>query len=91
MALEPWQQLQEADYQNNWVTVEGKGTLYAGQPSHGALLTTYLDPGAAGAEADKPGAMPEWAIIIKENYMPDETLDAVTVMYKESGFDPDHN
>jgi hypothetical protein len=35
--------------------------------------------------------MPPNAIIVKENYMPDSTLAAVTVMYKVRGYDPTHN
>ena len=55
------------------------------------LLTTYLDPAAVDVQASKPGMVPEGAVIVKENYMPDKTLDALTVMLKESGYDPDHN
>lgn len=34
------------------------------------------------------GSMPSGAILVKENYMPDSTLAATTVMYKVDGFDP---
>jgi hypothetical protein len=33
--------------------------------------------------------LPNGAIIVKENYMPDKKLDAVTVMYRVKGFDPE--
>ena len=36
--------------------------------------------------------MPRGAILVKENYTPDSTLAAVTVMVKQSrGYNPDHN
>jgi hypothetical protein len=33
--------------------------------------------------------MPVGAIVVKENYTPDSTLAATTVMYKVSGYDPE--
>lgn len=91
MAGELWRKLQSANYQNQWATVPGKGKLYQGQAPHGALLTTYLNKEAEEAMKSKPGKMANDATIVKENYMPDGKLDAITVMYKESGFDRDHN
>ena len=35
--------------------------------------------------------MPSGAIIVKENYTPAGELAATTVMYKKSGYNPDHN
>jgi hypothetical protein len=90
MAKELWDELQEADYRAKWATVPGKGTFYRGQPPHGALLTTYLNKEAAKGMRFKKGLMPEDAIIVKENFKPDKTLAAVTVMYKEPGYDPKH-
>jgi hypothetical protein len=90
MAQELWQELQEANYQENWATISGKGTFYQGQPPHGALLSTYLNPAAVEGMNAKSGQMSEDAIIVKENYMPDKTLVALTVMYKEPGYDPEH-
>ena len=61
---------------------------YQGDDPHGALLTTHLNPAAFDAIG---GAMPDGAIIVKENYSPAGELGAVTVMYKKSGYNPDHN
>ena len=83
-----WAHLQDADYQNTWTSWPDKGSLYTGQQPHGALLTTYLNDVAAEALANKAGTMPEGAIIVKENYMPDENLAAVTVMYKVKDYNP---
>ncbi len=85
-----WASLQQANYADNWTTVPGKGTLYRGQGPHGMLLSTYLNPAAAKAMAEKPGSMPDGAIIVKENYKPDKTLAAITVMVKENGYSPEY-
>jgi hypothetical protein len=90
MAEDLWRRLQAANYRDAWATVPGKGTFYQGQVPHGALLSTYLSPEAERGLQAKSGSMPADAIIVKENYMPDRTLAAVTVMYKEPGFDPEH-
>ena len=90
-AADLWQRLQDADYRGNWSLVPGKGEFYAGQGPHGLLLTTYLNEAAFNTLESKPGAFPDGAILVKENYMPDKTLAAITVMLKKPGFDPDHN
>ena len=86
-----WRYLEAADYKANWVLWPGKGELYVGQEPHGALLTTYLNRAAQQALTTKTGSMPAGAIIVKENYMPDSTLAAVTVMYKVEGYYPVHH
>lgn len=85
-----WAHLQRADYQN-WPLWPDQGELYAGQDPHGMLLTTYVNEAALGALNAQAGTMPDGAVIVKENYMPDSTLAAVTVMFKQSGYNPDHN
>lgn len=86
-----WAYLQEVEYRSNWQLWPDKGELYTGQEPHGMLLTTYVNDAALGAVTTQAGAMPDGAIIIKENYRPDSTLAAVTVMYKRSGYNADHN
>jgi len=86
-----WAYLQEQDYSKDWTLWPGKGRLYTGQEPHGMLLTTYLNGVAAQALDQGVDRMPAGAIIVKENYMPDKTLAAVTVMYKVPGYNPDHN
>lgn len=87
LAKELWQKI---DGHEKWATVPGKGTYYAGQAPHGALLSTYLNPEAKKGMEAKRGKMPEDAIIVKDNYMPNKTLAAITVMYKEPGYDHRH-
>ena len=78
--------LDEVNYQESWDLWPGLGEKVEGGEPHGMLLTTYLNPVALQAFNDKAGA-----IIVKENYMLDGTLAANTVMYKQSGYNPDHN
>jgi hypothetical protein len=85
-----WSYLQSADYRANWQLWPDKGELYLGQEPHGALLTTYLNPAAYEALTGMAGTMPPGAIIVKENYTPDSTLAAATVMHKVEGYDPDN-
>lgn len=82
-----WKHLQAEKY-TSWKMWPGKAALYPGTEPHGVLLTTYVNGAALGAIEGKKGAMPPGAIVVKENYMPDKTLAAVTVMYKVQGYNP---
>ena len=86
-----WAFLQRTNYQENWSTWPDTGELYTGQEPHGMLLTTYLNDVALEALTNKAGAMPDGAIVVKENYRPDSTLAAVTVMYKVAAYNAEHN
>ena len=55
------------------------------------LLTTYLNDVALQALSSGASSMAQGAIIVKENYMPDGTLAAVTTMFKVQGYNPDVN
>lgn len=85
-----WAYLQEVDYRG-WELWPGKGELYEGTEPHGMRLTTYLNGAAHDALTTGSGPMPNGAIIVKENYRPDSTLAAVTVMYSAEGYDAEHN
>ena len=86
-----WAYLQEVDYQQNWELWPEKGELYGGGEPHGALFTTYMNPIALKALQSKAGAMPNGAIIIKENYSADAVFSLVTLMYKVEGYDAENN
>jgi len=86
-----WAHLQQSDYQNTWTLWPGKGELYTGQEPHGMLLTTYLNDIALRALTSRVSSMAPGAIVVKENYMPDGTLAAVTTMFKVRGYNPDVN
>lgn len=84
-----WAYLREQDYRADWRLWPGKGRLYEGREPHGMLLTTYVNDAAfealsAGGVAELSGG----AIIVKENWMPDTTFAAATVMYKVDDYDP---
>lgn len=83
--------LEEVDYQESWELWPGLGERYQGDDPHGALLSTYLNPAAFEALENKAGIMPDGAIVLKENYTPESDLAATTVMYKRTGYNPDHN
>ena len=86
-----WAHLQAEHYASSWALWPGKGRLYTGQEPHGMRLTTYVNDVAARALASGASEMPDGAIIVKENLMPDSTLAAITVMYKRDGYNSQHN
>ena len=91
MAGELWSKMQGGNYSENWEMWPGKEAFYKGKEPHGVLLTTYVNEAAYKAIVNKEGQMLAVAIIIKENYMPDKTLGAITVMHKIEGFNPKAN
>ncbi len=82
-----WAHLEQANYRT-WPMWPGKTALYEGTEPHGMLLTTYLNGMALDAITNKAGTMPVGAVVVKENYMPDSTLAAITIMYKAAGYNP---
>lgn len=84
--------LNAADYQNTWQHLPGVEPMYTGGDPHGALLSTYFNAIALKAITDKAGSIPEGGMVVKENFMPDGKLAAITVMYKAAGYEnPDAN
>jgi len=72
-----------------WRLMPGTTAMRTGKEPHGALQNVYVNGPAFAAITAKAGAMPSGAVIVKENYMPDKKLAAVTVMYKRKGYNPD--
>ncbi len=85
-----WGHLTSSDYEN-WDRWPGTTDQYDGAEPHGAKLTTYINDVAAAALASGEALMPVGAIVVKNNYMPDGVLAAVTAMVKTEDFNPDHN
>jgi hypothetical protein len=79
----------KTDPYQSWALYPGKDKLYTGKHPHGALLTSYVNEIAVKGINKKVGTLADGAIIVKENYMPDKTLGAVTVMYRVKGYNPD--
>lgn len=86
-----WAYLQAIDYEQDWPMWPGKTAFYAGTEPHGMLLTTYLNDRAHAVVANEMTTLPDSSFLIKENYTPDSTLVATTIMYKVPGYDPEHN
>lgn len=86
-----WSHVHAARYAEDWELWPGKDRFYEGTEPHGVLLTTYLNETAHEAIENAAGTMPPGAVVVKENFTPDSTLASITVMYKESGYDPEHN
>ncbi len=86
-----WPYLQTEDYQKKWKLMPGTTAQMPGTSPHGALITTYVNEIALNAINNKRGTIPPGGMVVKENYMPDRTLAAVTLMYKSEGFNPDNN
>lgn len=79
-----WGYLTRAKYRN-WAPVPGKSDeMYEGQSPHGAFLKMYLNRKAAG----NAKTLPVGSIVIKENYTPTKALAAITVMYRNKGYNP---
>jgi hypothetical protein len=74
-----------------WQMWPGKEEFYPGKEPHGSLLTTYVTDDALSAIESGAGTLPDGSIIVKENYMADKTLAALTVMFKKAGYDPGNN
>jgi len=86
-----YRHITEEDNYKSWSLWPGKGEMYNGTEPHGALITVYVTDNAHSAIEGKAGIMPEESIILKENYNPEKQLQAITVMYKEKDYDPEHN
>ena len=84
-----WTQMKKADYIKKWQMWPGQSAFYPGKEPHGMLLTTYVNQPALRAIVEMQGKMPCGSIIVKENYMPDKKLAALTVMYKVKGYNPE--
>jgi hypothetical protein len=85
-----WAHLQDASYADNWSFWPDKEPYYEGGEPHGMLLNTYLND--AAYQAVSGGGMmdlPSGSVVVKENYQPDSTLVATTVMYKAEGYAPE--
>lgn len=79
---------QENSYQN-WPLFPGTEKMYTGQSPHGALITTYVSADVKQAIESGTGKLPDGGFIVKENYMDDGKLDAVTIMYRVNGYNPE--
>jgi hypothetical protein len=83
-----WTYISSENPYKSWELAPGKGEFYPAEEPHGALLTTYVNDQALDAIEGRKGVMPDGAIIVKENYRPDKTLETISVMKKVEGYNP---
>ncbi|MHC1752767.1 cytochrome P460 family protein [Humidesulfovibrio sp.] len=79
----------KTDPYKKWDLMPGTTKMRQGSEPHGALQNVYVNKLAMKAFTEKAGALPDGAIIVKENYMTDGKLGAVTVMSKKKGYNPE--
>ena len=82
-------QITKTDPYVKWELMPGTTRMRQGSEPHGALQNVYVNKLALKAFKDKAGALPDGAIIVKENYTTDGKLGAVTVMSKKKGYNPE--
>jgi hypothetical protein len=84
-----WTYIGKTSPYKNWQHWPGYPGKYPGQSPHGAYLELYANEIAVKA-AKEGKAMPDGAILVKENYAKDkETLVSITPMYKVKDYNPD--
>ncbi len=84
-----WQYIAVTEPYTKWKPWPGKADMYPGKSPHGAFLKLYVNPIAFKTLQAGSVALPDGAILVKENYGEDRsTLVAVTTMYKVSGYNP---
>ena len=85
-----WKFVTETSPYEKWIGWPGREGHIAGNAPHGAIIRTFLSGhGVHNIEDPEKGSFDNGIIIVKENFMPDTTLAAITVMYKVKGFNPD--
>jgi len=84
-----WKYITKEEPYTKWALWPGTEKMYKGTEPHGFFLTTYVTRGAKKVIEKKKGKFTQSNIIVKENYKPDKTLAAITVMYKAKGYNPE--
>lgn len=89
-AADFWTYITKTSPYTKWKLWPGHEAMHPGQSPHGAFLMVYVNKPALEAIEKKMTAMPDGAIIVKENYAEDKkTLVALTPMYKVKGYNPE--
>ena len=84
-----WTYITETNPYAKWGNWPGYEEMYPGKSPHGKYLKLYANDLAIKA-AKEGSAMPNGAIVIKENYGEDQkTLMAITPMYKVEAYNPE--
>jgi len=83
----------EADPYQSWAQFPEAQGAVPSNPPHGAMARIFINVKVQEAMQNFTGSLPDGAIIVKENLgeNPTEKAQALTVMWKVAGFDPDNN
>ena len=85
-----WEWITETTPYEGWGYWPGHEGLYPGQSPHGAYLKLYANSIALKALREGTFPLPCGSIVMKANYGKDqETLKALTPMYKVQGYNPE--
>ena len=89
-AGELWNFITETSPYGEWAFWPDYESYQPGKSPHGAILRVYVDGhGIMNIADEMKSTMDNGVIVVKENFMPDTTLAAITVMYKVDGFNPE--
>ncbi|MEE9215218.1 MAG: cytochrome P460 family protein [Thermodesulfobacteriota bacterium] len=89
-AGELWKFITETSPYEEWAYWPGYEGYQPGKSPHGAILQVFVsEHGIMNIADESKSTMDNGVVIVKENYMPDTTLAALTVMHKVEGFNPE--
>ena len=89
-AGELWNFITETSPYKEWAYWPDFEGFQPGKSPHGAILKVFVDEhGIDNIANSMNSSMDYGVVVVKENYMPDTTLAALTVMYKVEGFNPE--
>ena len=82
-----WKYIVGNNYKNWSPGFSPSAGFYKGANPHGAYLKMYINRTAAGNIDD----LALGSVVILENYLADQSLKTISVMYRTAGFNPDGN
>lgn len=82
-----------ADPYEEWERFPGLDGIIESAAPHGPMARVFINAQVTGALTNFTGLLPDGSIIVKENIGESSTgkADALTIMWKVQGFDPDNN
>ena len=84
-----WDYLQKVNYRKEFHMWPGTAAFRKGTEPHGPLVTTWLNGDAWFiVDSKKFDRFADDSLIVQEDYSPDKKLKSISIMYKETGFNP---
>ena len=83
----------ETDPYQDWAQFPGVEGIIESAPPHGPMAQVFINTSVEAALENFSGRLPDESIIVKESFgeITSEKADALTIMWKVSGFDPENN